>query len=66
MKFILILILSLNPFAMTIQCDVDQRVEEILGINKDPNHPPCGHLICDRHVKFVNGLAVCPLDGAHR
>ena len=65
MKFTL-LILALNPFAMTIQCDVDHRVETILGVNLAPNFPPCGHVICDRHVRFVHGHAVCPLDGAQR
>ena len=61
-----LLLLALNPFAQTILCDVDHRVEYILGVNLAPYFPKCGHRICDRHVKFVHGRAVCPLDGAHR
>lgn len=61
-----LLALALNPFAMTIRCDVDHRVEEILGVNLAANFPKCGHVICDRHVRFKHGRAVCPLDGAGR
>lgn len=61
-----ILILALNPFRMEILCDVDHRSESILGVNVASNFPPCGHRICDRHARFVNGRAVCPMDGSHR
>jgi len=56
----------LSSAKLTIRCDVDGRIETILGINLAANYLPCKHTICDRHARFTpEGYWLCPIDGKH-